>query len=86
MENRLLLDKIDFEKGTINIEGVEYEMNDMNFPTVDPKDPYALTEEEQEVMDKVKSSFVNSEKLQEHIRVLYSNCLLYTSPSPRDCS
>ena len=77
MENRLLLDKIDFEKGTINIEGVEYEMNDMNFPTVDPKDPYALTEEEQEVMDKVKSSFVNSEKLQEHIRVLYSKGAMY---------
>lgn len=77
MENRLLLDKINFEKGTINIEGVEYEMNDMNFPTVDPKDPYALTEEEQEVMDKVKSSFVNSEKLQEHIRVLYSKGAMY---------
>lgn len=52
-------------------------MNDMNFPTVDPKDPYALTEEEQEVMDKVKSSFVNSEKLQEHIRVLYSKGAMY---------
>ncbi|MBQ5709744.1 MAG: fructose-bisphosphatase class III, partial [Anaerotignum sp.] len=71
MENRLLLDKIDFEKGTVNIEGVEYPMNDMNFPTIDPKDPYTLTEEEQLVMDKVKSSFVNSEKLQDHTRVLY---------------
>ena len=61
MENRLLLDKIDFEKGTVNIEGVEYPMRDMNFPTIDPNDPYTLTAEEQEVMDKVKSSFVNSE-------------------------
>lgn len=78
MENRLLLDKIDFEKGTITIEGKTYEMNDMNFPTVDPKDPYALTEEEQEVMDKIKSSFVNSEKLQEHVRVLYSKGSMYT--------
>lgn len=78
MDNRLLLDKIDFAKGTINIEGTEYPMNDMHFPTVDPKDPYALTEEEQIVMDKVKSSFVNSEKLQEHIRILYSKGSMYT--------
>ncbi len=78
MENRLLLDKIDFEKGTIMIEGKEYVMNDMNFPTIDPKDPYRLTEEEQMVMDKVKSSFVNSEKLQQHIRVLYSKGSMYT--------
>ena len=78
MENRLLLDKIDFEKGTVNIEGVEYPMNDMNFPTIDPKDPYTLTEEEQLVMDKVKSSFVNSEKLQEHTRVLYHKGSMYT--------
>ncbi|MBR4014985.1 MAG: fructose-1,6-bisphosphatase [Anaerotignum sp.] len=78
MENRLLLDKINFEKGTILIEGQEYVMNDMNFPTVDPKDPYRLTEEEQLVMDKVKSSFVNSEKLQQHVRVLYSKGSMYT--------
>lgn len=78
MENRLLLDKIDFEKGTVTVEGVEYPMNDMNFPTIDPKDPYTLTEEEQIVMDKVKSSFVNSEKLQEHVRVLYQKGSMYT--------
>ena len=78
MENRLLLDKIDFEKGTVLVDGVEYPMNDMNFPTIDPKDPYKLTEEEQEVMDKVKSSFVNSEKLQQHVRVLYHKGSMYT--------
>ena len=50
----------------------------MNFPTIDPKDPYKLTEEEQEVMDKVKSSFVNSEKLQQHVRVLYHKGSMYT--------
>ena len=77
MENRLLLDKIDFEKGTVLIEGVEYQMNDLNFPTIDPQNPFELTEEEQEVMDKIKSSFVNSEKLQEHIRVLYSKGSMY---------
>jgi fructose-1,6-bisphosphatase-3 len=77
MENRLLLDKINFDKGTINIEGKEYAMNDMNFPTVDPKDPFALSDEEQILMDKLKSSFVNCEKLQKHIRVLYSRGSMY---------
>ena len=77
MENRLLLDKIDFEKGTVLVDGVEYPMNDMNFPTIDPKDPYKLTEEEQEVMDKVKSSFVNSEKLQQHVEFLYAKGSVY---------
>ncbi len=78
MENRLLLDKIDFENGTILVEGVEYQMNDIHFPTVDPKDPFAMTEEEQEVMDKIKSSFINSEKLQEHIRMIYTKGSMYT--------
>ena len=77
MENRLLLDKIDFEKGTINIEGTAYKMNDMNFPTIDPQDPYAFTKEEEEVMAKIKSSFVNSEKLQVHTRLLFSKGSMY---------
>ncbi|MGE4213665.1 MAG: fructose-1,6-bisphosphatase [Anaerotignaceae bacterium] len=77
MQNRLLLGNIDAEKGTITIEGTQYEMNDTYFPTVDPKNPYELTAEEQLVMDKIKTSFVNSEKLQEHIRMIYSNGSLY---------
>lgn len=77
MQNRLLLGNIDSEKGTIFIEGKEYAMNDTNFPTVDTKNPYELTAEEQLVMDKIKSSFINSEKLQEHTRMIYSNGSLY---------
>lgn len=77
MEDRLLLDKIDFEKGTINIKGVDYPMLDMNFPTIDPKDPFSLSEEEQDVMDKIKSSFVNSGDLQRHVRFLLSNGSIY---------
>lgn len=77
MENRLLLDKIDFEKGTINIEGNVYKLNDTHFPTIDPKDPYAFTKEEEEVMSKIKSSFVNSEKLQTHTRLLFSKGSMY---------
>lgn len=78
MEGRLLLDKIDFEKGTINIKGVDYPMLDMNFPTIDPKDPFSLSEEEQDVMDKIKSSFVNSGDLQRHVRFLLSSGSIYS--------
>lgn len=78
MEGRLLLDKIDFEKGTINIKGIDYPMLDMNFPTIDPKDPFSLSDEEQDVMDKIKSSFVNSGDLQRHVRFLLSNGSIYT--------
>lgn len=77
MEERLLLDKIDYEKGTVMLEGKEYPLNDTLFPTIDPKDPYALCPEEEEVMDKIKFSFVNSEKLQRHVRMLYKNGSLY---------
>lgn len=77
MDSRLILDKINFENGTVLIEGIEFNMNDRAFPTIDPLNPYALTEEEQEVMDKIKSSFVNSEKLQEHIRMIYSKGSIY---------
>jgi Uncharacterized protein conserved in bacteria len=77
MQNRLLLGNMDTEKGTVTVEGIEYAMNDKYFPTVDPKNPYDLTQEEQLVMDKIKSSFVNSEKLQGHTRLLYSNGSLY---------
>ena len=77
MQNRLLLDKIDFEKGTINIGDKEYTLNDTNFPTIDPKDPYKLTQEERELIDKLKSSFLNSEKLQKHVRFLYAKGSMY---------
>ncbi len=77
MEHRLLFDKIDYEKGTIMIDGKEYEMLDMNLPTVDPADPYRLTAEEEEVMQRLKQAFRNSEKLQRHIRFLYSEGNLY---------
>ena len=50
MNDRLLLDKIDYENHTVNIEGKIYPMRDTDFPTVDPKDPYRLTKEEEEVM------------------------------------
>jgi len=77
MENRLLLDKIDYENGTIVIDGKTYELADKNFPTVLPSDPYALTENEEELMDKLRKAFFHSEKLQDHIRFLYSHGSIY---------
>jgi len=77
MDDRLLLNKVNYEKGTVNINGKNYELNDKNFPTIDPKDPYRLTEEEREIMYRLKESFKNSETLQTHINFLYSKGSLY---------
>lgn len=77
MEKRNLLHQIDFEKGTVVVEGKEYPMLDTNFPTIDPKDPYALSAEEQDVVDRLKTAFQDSEKLQRHIRFLYAKGSLY---------
>ncbi|MBR2540725.1 MAG: fructose-1,6-bisphosphatase [Mogibacterium sp.] len=77
LEKRNLLETIDFEKGTVTVEGKEYPMRDMNLPTVDPADPYRLTEEEEEVMVALESSIVNSEKLQRHMNYMFSHGALY---------
>lgn len=77
MDDRLLLDKIDFEKGTVLIEGKEYPMLDTYFPTIDPADPYKLSEAEQQVMDRLQSAFMHCEKLQRHVSFLYSKGGMY---------
>lgn len=77
MEDRMMLDKIDYEKGTITLEGKTYPMNDMDFPTIDPKDPYRLSEEEACLMDRLQSAFIKSEKLNRHVEFLYSKGSLY---------
>lgn len=93
LEDRALLDKIDYEKGTIVLGGKEYQLLDTNFPTVDPKDPYALTEEEEEIMERLEKAFINCEKLQRHMRFLlakgglykvYNDNLLYHGCVPLD--
>jgi fructose-1,6-bisphosphatase-3 len=78
MANRLLLDKVDYEKGTICLNHKEYILNDKNFPTIDPKNPYELTKEEKKLVDKLRSSFLSSSKLQEHVRFLFSKGSMYT--------
>lgn len=77
MEDRALLHRIDYEKGTITLNGKEYAMLDMNFPTIDPKDPYALSGEEEEVMERLERAFLGCEKLQEHMRLLLTKGNLY---------
>lgn len=77
MENHLMLDKIDYGKGTITIEGKTYELLDKNLPTIDPKDPYALTDAENDLMESLRASFRHSEKLQRHIRFIYSKGSMY---------
>lgn len=73
LSSRQLLDKIDYERGVINIEGEEYQLNDNYFPTIDKFNPYALTKEEEEVIEKLEKYFVNSEKLQKHINFFFTN-------------
>jgi len=77
MYDRLLLDKIDFEKGTVRIGEKDYEMLDCYMPTVDPANPYELTNDERDIMDKIVASFLNSEKLRKHMHCLYSNGSMY---------
>ena len=72
MENRVLLDKIDYKRGIIHINGADYELNDKNFPTIDSENPLKLTSEEKEIMDKLKKSFLHSEKLQRHTKFLFA--------------
>ena len=77
MDDRLLLDKIDYENKSICINGITYALEDTDFPTVDPNNPYELTPEEEAVIDQLTASFERSEKLQEHVRFLYSKGSLY---------
>ena len=77
MNDRLLLDKIDFANGTIRVGDTEYPLTDTFLPTVDPKDPYRLSVEEEELMQQLVRSFRRSEHLQKHLRMFYSHGSLY---------
>ena len=78
LDNRLLLDKMNLKRGYVEIEGKKYEINDTNFPTLIKDDIYRLTDEEQEVLERLCDSFKNSPKLNEHIDFLYKKGELYT--------
>jgi len=77
MEDRILLKKIDFQKGTVNLDGKEYPLRDTLFETVDPKDPLKLTRQEEELMEMLAHSFSHSYLLHKHVKFLYSNGSMY---------
>lgn len=72
MNHRLLLQMIDYKKGTIHLKGKDYQLLDTHFPTIDPNDPYKLTKEEKELIEKITASFKNCRRLQKHVQFLYS--------------
>ncbi len=78
MENRLILDKIDKKAKTVTIEGKIYSLSDADFPTLDEKNPYQLTEKEAAVMHYLKNAFMRSEKLQKHTAFLFGKGEMYT--------
>lgn len=93
MADRLMLNFIDYEKGTITLNGKEYPLKSNSFPTIDPEHPNRLTPEEKQLMDKINHSFQVSEKLHKHIRLLlqhgcmyavYNNNLLFHASIPLD--
>lgn len=67
LDHRRLLHRIDLKAGTVEIDGVKHKLRDTRLPTIDPKNPYAYSPEEQECIDRLKSSFVSSQKLHEHM-------------------
>jgi len=77
MEHRLFLDTIDVENKTVTIEGHVYELNEIDFPTLDTNNPYALTDDEQIVLNKLVKSFENSDKLQKHTDFLFRKGSIY---------
>ncbi|MDX1617118.1 MAG: fructose-bisphosphatase class III, partial [Candidatus Promineifilaceae bacterium] len=77
MQDRLLLDKIDFETQSICFNDTDHSLLDGHFPTVNPDQPYQLTAQEQMVVDKLRLSFANSKRLQRHVRFLYSKGGMY---------
>ncbi len=77
MEDRLVLECIDYEKQTVTLGGVEYPLNDGHFPTIDPADPYRLSEAETSLITSLTRAFRHSRPLRRHINFLYNNGSLY---------
>ena len=77
MNDRLLLDKINLSNGTITLNGDTYTLTDSHLPTINPKAPYELSVEEEELMTQLARSFRKSEKLQKHLRMLYRHGSLF---------
>ncbi len=79
MADRMLLKNIDFEKGTVAVDGTVYKLRDTNLPTVNPQNPLELTAEEEELIYVLSTSFIKSSRLQKHIRFLFEKGGMYKS-------
>lgn len=77
MDDRLLLHHIDFNRKVFIINGKDYEMRDCYFPTIDPADPYKLTDDEMDIVAKLHHSFISSEKLRKHMKCLFRYGCMY---------
>lgn len=77
MKDRCIFNRIDYQKGICTIDGKEYEMRSCHFPTINPDNPNAFTEEEQQLMQKLHHSFRISEKLHKHIRTILSHGCMF---------
>ena len=77
LSSRALLDKIDYGKKTINIRGKVYPLTSCDFPTINPKEPYKLTKEEEKVMAKLRELFITSDKLKKHIELFINKGAMY---------
>ncbi|KMO86188.1 fructose 1,6-bisphosphatase [Megasphaera cerevisiae DSM 20462] len=79
MDDRLLFHKINLKQGTITLGNQTYPLITTDFPTFNPQDPYTLSPEEHRIMSDIQSEFLESERLQRHMRFLYSHGSLYRS-------
>jgi fructose-1,6-bisphosphatase-3 len=77
LEDRLILDRINYENMTLHFEGKDYPLETNGFPTIDPNNPYQLTPEELDVMDRLKTVFTKSEKMQRHMSFLFTFGSIY---------
>lgn len=77
MDDRIIIESLDLEKGTVNVEGKEYELNDRHFPTFDKENPLKLSLKELEIMEKLTNSFKSSSNLRRHVRFLYEKGSMY---------
>mgnify|MGYP001024473234 FL=1 len=77
LDHRRLMHRIDLDNGTIEIDGVVYELRDKRLPTVDPEHPYTLTTEEQDCLDRLKGSFLSSQKMREQVRYMVGHGSMY---------
>ena len=77
MAHRLVLEQTDFNNFTITINGISYPLRDQYFPTIDPAFPDRLTPEEADVLEKIKTAFIHSDKLQQHAKFLLEKGSMY---------